>query len=730
LNRHKARRNLGPAGWILLIAAVAAPAGAQERINKKLPPFNVDVMVGWDGCYRPMEWAPIEVLITPNLKDPFEGELELSAQQDDLTTMRILRHVATTPGFPLRVPLAAKLVFGSESCDLTIRGLDGRVKWRKTYDVSSFTGARRQVTVVGVKDVLIGVAGRAGFGLLRLPRRAVSDVDGEQGSVHVRGKVTRMLPVDWTGHAGLDLLVLYDADFTEVNKHQAQAVADWVRNGGRLLIVLGKNVPPAGSAVGKLLPFRPAAPRVVRLPVGQLKSQWGCREADRPGQRKLTPVVACWQLPRRLPGGWRVVTVAGEVLPPAASAPATGGATAEDVPIFVHGPVGFGQVGVLSVDPSAVGGVQGENVARFWGEPMGALLGARRVKIAQSTVTRQDDYNYQFELDPSTAAAANAVLEHLLTIPELRPLSIWVVIGLLLSLAVLIGPVDYLVLKRLNRLPLTWITSAAYLALFSVGAYYGVRALRSGSAQVRVVSVVDGVAGAGRAWRTSYSGIFAPISDDYRLADVREDEWFSSVVPTEGSWLYGYSRRNPTREITCVQREGGNRPASVPINIWSMQCLIGESPAGKMPFAAKLKRDGATLELTITNLADRPLVDGCVRLADNLVMDYDSVPPGKTRTFRRRLSRRRPWKECLGDLDRHPYDTDARRFHGDEAYFTLPTRRRTEAIEAYLSRGAAVVCARYVEDVPADFRLARMKGTYNHVRMARLVVTPSEGPPR
>ena len=84
-------------------------------------------------------------------------------------------------------------------------------------------------------------------------------------------------------------------------------------------------------------------------------------------------------------------------------------------------------------------------------------------------------------------------MDHLYNISEMRPLSIWWVILLLGTLAVLLGPVDYKILKRLDRLPLTWLTCTFWIVLFSVGAYYGVRALRGGKLQMRVVSVLDGI---------------------------------------------------------------------------------------------------------------------------------------------------------------------------------------------------------------------------------------------
>ena len=76
----------------------------------------------------------------------------------------------------------------------------------------------------------------------------------------------------------------------------------------------------------------------------------------------------------------------------------------------------------------------------------------------------------------------------------------------MMALAILLGPVDYLVLKRLDKLPYTWLTSTGWIVIFTVGAYYGVQWIRGGAMELRAVSVVDGVADSNCAWATCYAG--------------------------------------------------------------------------------------------------------------------------------------------------------------------------------------------------------------------------------
>ena len=320
----------------------------------------------------------------------------------------------------------------------------------------------------------------------------------------------------------------------------------------------------------------------------------------------------------------------------------------------------------------------------------------------------------------------NSVFEHLLNVPELRPLSIWWVILLLTTLAILLGPVDYVILKRIDRQPLTWITSAAWIVLFTVGAYYGVQALRSGVAQVRVVSVVDAIEGTNSRWSTTYMGLFAPESDRYKLEDLKTDQWWSGIAPSRDQ-LFGYRQEQATREILCVQHDGGNLPDSLPINIWSMQCMMSESPARGVPISADLKRlDDGQLSLTITNRSDWRISGGYVRLDENRVMKFGSIEAGKTGNFRGYTHSRNSWDNTRRSRSDGIFgQMSSSAFSRDSAFFARGCLGRTRGIEAYLKDGAAVVCAEFV-NVPVPFSVADRKCDNDHIRLVRLVIFPQQ----
>ncbi len=694
---------------VLILTVVLSVASASSA---KPPKFNVDFDVGWGGCYRPMEWTPVEIGIGAKLKKPFGGTVTISAQQDDLTRMTVSHKFVLTPDLPLRLPLVTRFAFAADDCGVQIRDDRGRTQWRHEYKLWDYGSTSRRLTAVDKNDLLIGLVGHRVFGLSQLPNNSVCQSGGTSGQVYLKQKLPRRLPWDWTGYQSLDLLVLYDPDWDLINNHQANAIAQWVGNGGKLLVILGDRRLRADHPIAKLLPVELGKMKHVSLDAATV-NQWGCNAAE--GNK-----VAC--RPMKPKPAMRIYNTAVF-------------GTAEA--LFAAGFVGFGRVGVLAFDPSALKVRRPKSASGFWVKRFATLLGSsadraglRTIKFEQSGYSDSDDYSYETGL---AARGSNAVLEHLLSIKELRPLSIWWVIGLLTLLAVLLGPVDYLVLKRLDRQPMTWLTSAACIALFTAGAYYGVQALRAGEIQLRVVSVIDGIEGNRAAWSTTYAGLFAPDSDDYKLENLKPNQWWSGVAPV-GSYLSSRNTDFGGRNIYCLQHDGSNLPYSLPINIWSMQCLLCESPAGTLPITATLERTGGKVIVRITNLADCPIKSGYVRFDGNMAMDFAGVPAKGTEQFTGQTRKCGDWDNFSGsdysDNDGMYYGPYGSEYGStsfaqarNTAYFARGTLRRSRAIETYLKYGAAVVCVEY-DQPPVSFSVKGRRCKTDHVRLVRLVVFP------
>jgi len=690
---------------VALIPAVVAPSCFADD-----SPFNVDFFCGWGGCYRPMEWTPVEIGIGSTLTKPFDGAITLSAPQDGLNTLNVTHRFVLTPDLYLRLPLVTKFAFAADRCSVSlIDAKRRRTVWQERYDLWGRSTQSRMLKAVMDNDLLIGHVGGSKFGLLRLPKETIcKSRTGSGGKVYLGDKLPRMVPWDWTGFVSLDVLILYDPDWSQFNPRQLDAIAQWVSNGGRLLLVLGTHPLSANNPIAQLLPIEALQAKQVTVD-SQSLDKWGL-ESDE------TETVTCW--PLRPKSGAHLCEVENP--------------NADDC-LFATGYAGFGRVGVLAFDPSTLTDRQKASSSKFWVGRIMAVIKDDRVRTGEPLRTIQltgggsssgSRNTNRYEITPAQGAS-NLVMNYLYK--GIRPLSIWWVILLLTALAVLLGPLDYIVLKRKGRLPLTWLTCTFWIVSFTVGAYYGVQFLRSGDMELRVVSVLDGIDNDTGAWSTSYCGLFAPRSDDYRFTGLKKNQWWSGIAPTQQS-LYSYQQRGTARSIYCGQDDGGNRPESLPVSIWTIQCLLNEAPLERLPFTAKVERDGEEITVKIFNESDAAIKSGYVLFDYRRGIRFDEeVPPHSDKEFRSRLSALTAWQS--NDINRY---RNSYRGSGNpgtlkrqDAFFAQGSIRRTQAIDAYLAHGAAVVCAEY-DQAPVSFAVDARSCNYDHIQLVRLVVFPKE----
>lgn len=736
---------------LIILVVLALPVVVSASLDSDSP-FNVDFFFGWGNYYRPMEWTPVEIGVTSTLTEPFAGSVTISAQQDGLNTLDIVHTFVLTPDVPLHLPLVTKLAFTADKCSVRLSDERGRTRWDYDFNLWNLSTRNRLLTVVHENDLLIGLVGRGKFGLLRLSQQSICQSQRGRGKVYLGDKLPRMVPWDWTGFVSLDLLILYDPDWNMFNQHQLNAIAQWVSNGGKLLLVLGSHPLSAKNPIAQLLPFELQNVKQITVPTETFE-KFGLIP-DEP------ETVTCWPL----------------VSKPGARFYETETYNASEF-LFGTGYIGFGRVGVLAFDPSTMAYKQRANSARFWvgrirailedahtapvrterpilprdnkGSRVGSRSGRsampiprseyeryampssrsiRFVENAESIVDNSRNQQPQRRYEVGRAQAANnAVMEYLYNISEMRPLSIWWVILLLITLAVLLGPVDYKMLKRRGRLPLTWLTCAFWIILFTVGAYYGVQALRGGKMQLRVVSVLDGIESSNQTWSTDYCGLFAPHSDDYEFKGLRDNQWWSGIAPTQQS-IWAYNREVGGRKIYCFQHDGGNLPYSLPINIWTIQCLLNESPLEQLPFDAQVERNGNEAIVNIVNDSDAPILNGYALFGNDSGINFGSVPAHASKQFRSQLRTMRLWGN--NNIERYrqyryPQRRRSANFKNEDAFFAQGCLQRTQTIGAYLARGATMVCVQY-DKAPVSFAVKDRSCSYDHIQFARLVVFPQE----
>ena len=291
-----------------------------------------------------------------------------------------------------------------------------------------------------------------------------------------------LLPEDATTLLGLDTIFVHDVATAQLSAPQRAALGQWVRLGGQLVVSGGTSADASAGGLVDLLPVELTG---------------------------LTPNVS-------LAGLKELAKTAGGEPPTgvttSAVRPRAGAKPLDQGGLLVGWPQGMGRVIFAAFDLSALRGWQGEQ--QVWSA---ALVQEPRFLPG---VTQRD-----------TLLQNQSVLQlPVLGLPSFGALLAFVVIYILV-----IGPLNYLVLGRMRRPELAWLTIPLTVLVFVASTYtYGLLT-RGGSPQVSQLTLVQAVEGQRSGQATAFVGLFSPRRATYNLrfppeALVSEANSFESGV--------------------------------------------------------------------------------------------------------------------------------------------------------------------------------------------------------
>ncbi len=317
---------------------------------------------------------------------------------------------------------------------------------------------------VGSSDLLYGVlAGSASA------YNVLTDVDPLSGAAFVAELELEDLPPVSIAWQSLDVLVLSDVDTGAFTPEQRTSMAGWVASGGRLLVAGGPTWQKTAAGLADVLPL---------LPNGTVTLT------------DLAPLAAF--AAADVPEGATVASI-GTLSPDAVVL-----ASAGETPLIAARRSGFGQVVYLAADPAF-------DPLRRWD----GLEGLFR-NILTGTAER-----------PSWAGGLRSwysARDALNALPGLSYPSTIQICGFLGVYLIAVGPINYLVLRRLKRRELAWLTIPGIVLLFSLGAYLTGYQLRGANAVLHRLAVVQVWPEAEYAQVDGLVGLFSPQRATFDLA--------------------------------------------------------------------------------------------------------------------------------------------------------------------------------------------------------------------
>jgi hypothetical protein len=507
-------RNLGAAAIGLLLASASWGAGD----------LQVTVQAGFGGHFKDGRWLPVTAVVANSGKS-IDGLLQVRTEGVGRVTdftLPVKMPANSNRAYTLYV-LGEGLKSSTLQVELYGRGIrplqaEGQIRVHPSGDRIVALVTRQPSAIPGVAGLQVpqpdaeqsigapaaggpmpswGGPSMGGSSASGLPLQSANVALAVINTAQSGTGVGVGLPTHPKGYDSVDVVVLHDPAPAQFNEDEIRALEAWVAMGGTLVVSVGADVQGIrGSFIEDLLPVKLIGTTTLSA-MPALERRYG---APLPASGPF--IVATATVDR------------GQVL-----------AAEAGTPLIVEAPYGMGRVIYLAFDLK-------KQPVRDWGAGMEEFW--REVITSTSSVCdlTSDEWEqmawagrggyYGPGMPYSTPSTLSSAVAQ---IPQMDIPSFTVVGLFLLLYVVCLVPINYWVLKSLDRRELSWITTPAIVLVFSVSAYAVGRSVKGGRLLVNHIAVAQTRADARTAALDSYYGIFSP-------SKTRRPLWRASATPT------------------------------------------------------------------------------------------------------------------------------------------------------------------------------------------------------
>ena len=584
----RARWSVPALGVLALLLAGLPAGGSPVALAQEPSPIALRAEVGFGGQARVGRWTPVVVELE-NRGPDVSGEVRVGGGSSTCFSP----YGGTTPCVPDQYVAEVVLPRGSHKRLTLYVPFLGSTPQR--LEVALVSGRRElafaeaPVSPVGEDEVLVGVVGqRVGawnlLTTLQLPGRGRRVVVAPVGpdAFPQRPEVLD----------GFDVIALGDTGGQPLSPRALEALEAWVASGGTLVLSGGTD-----AAVLRALP-------VALLPVT-------------PGDTVELEALASLE------------GLAGEALPLAQPVSVLGSQAAaarvlaqeEGVPLAALGRYGHGGVLFLAFDPAAQPFAGWVGMPALWRELLSQALpipGAATVGGSSGGSARFGGAGGSLRLMPGLTSAVQ-------NLPALEVPSANVLLGLIGGYILLVGPLNYLALRRLRRPGWAWGTIPALVLLFAAGTYFLALYGKGSDVLANTVRVVRLTPDTPWARVQQVVGVFVPQEGSYRV----EVPGGALVASVDGGF---FGRRGPGGGGDAVVRiahtEEGTLAELERVGMWTLRTLWSEAVQradGRLEH--DLRVEGDRLKGTLSNGTGMALGNVWV-VAGSSVHDLGALGPG------------------------------------------------------------------------------------------------------
>lgn len=612
---------------VLAVVIVALPGAARQTQPGEHPAEEETIVAqfGFAGAYVAEHWSPITVWVSAGAK-ALAGAIVVEYEQSDGQVIRLSAPCATTPGAQIPVQLVAPFPTNLQRVDVSFVDARGRPIVSARHGLASLSAPMPLPERDGA--ALLVAVGRSSIAVAHRSNRDASPTPdpATQDATHYTNTSDGRLPLvprtidDWNdvvlGRI-LDastfprLAMAFDGvralitDTTlAVDERELQGLREWVLQGGCVVVIASED----GAEWQRWLPDLGPTPPVTLDPPTRAPapaSVAGSVPAKRwrpAGPPDLAADLAC--RPIRLSTdaterGWSLRWAWPHADP-----------RLDGAALLAEGPAGLGWVTILGVDPERLArDATPESTGELWIAALDTILtdwSSREAPRLAQVANSWGQYESSIRATGLTAAA-----ESMADMPVIGNAVFFAIGAATLALAVLIGPVDYFVLRKRRLLHRSWLTATGWTGLAGLAAFtfpFTIRTSETIGNSVTVVDVMQNRQGPTHAWRSTAIGVFAGQPGRLEVNTPDPRAWWVPFTGTIDSnpWQT-QPRRSPNPVYTAVQRPrtlGDSTVTAAPpdpigVGLWTYRTFVERRPEDHPPTARIIIRNNAPwLELT------------------------------------------------------------------------------------------------------------------------------------
>lgn len=472
-------------GTATIASALAAALGAAVVAAAQAPDVEVELdLFGTGSAYRPGDMAGIRLLLSSNLREPTRCRVQWEVPNAEGDVAELTRSVTLGPGTPVELWLYAMLPPQCDSRSVwVVRVFEERDGQRQrelggariSPSVDPLDIGMAAIAVVGQTDMNLSEYDTSGGGRTRIRTPTAHEPTRVVAGIHPRD-----LPDRWEGLKCFEAVAWSTALPQDLRVDSAEALREYVRRGGHLIISLPQGSDPWGlgssgqTYLDDLLPRR--APRVdegIRLsalmPV--------LSKSDTP-PRDIEVAIRVF---KEIGGEFDAIDGGYEPLV----------ALPDGRVVVMQRTFGFGRITLCGIDLSGqLRSMRLPEADVFWNRVLGRRADAPRGEVLQAMA---DAKLLRIGSPEQFNAGDGRPIERALD--QTRQADIGILLSLVLfgSYLIAAGPGGFYLLKKRGLVRHSWVAFAAVAAVFTAIAWGTVRLRFQGTA-VRHVTLLDHVA--------------------------------------------------------------------------------------------------------------------------------------------------------------------------------------------------------------------------------------------